>query len=216
MADDFKDKYITPVDLCRFPSLRIITITCSIISFMTYAMYYGPALIIDDIGFDIYISSYMVNLSELITFLPAYLFIEKIKRRSLGMVLFLVAICSSLALLFIEKPEGCDLCVESVLELIIVFIFRGSVSFFFCFFQVYACELYPGRARGMGVGIVSAVGTLASTSSPIYLGYLRRNGINVMNFFVLFGIIAIGNLTLLYETKGRPLKEEIDEIELDK
>jgi hypothetical protein len=92
------------VDLCRFPSLRIITITCSIISFMTYAMYYGPALIIDDIGFDIYISSYMVNLSELITFLPAYLFIEKIKRRSLGMILFLVAICSSLALLFIEKP----------------------------------------------------------------------------------------------------------------
>lgn len=30
---------------------------------MTYAMYYGPTLIIDDIGFNIYISSYMVNLS---------------------------------------------------------------------------------------------------------------------------------------------------------
>lgn len=49
----------------------------------------------------------------------------------------------------------------------------------------------------MGAGIVSAVGTLASTSSPIYLGYLKRNGINPMSFFVLFAIIAIGNLFLL-------------------
>lgn len=30
---------------------------------MTYAMYYGPALIIDEIGFNIYISNVMVNLS---------------------------------------------------------------------------------------------------------------------------------------------------------
>lgn len=87
-----------------------------------------------------------------------------------------------------------------------VFIFRGCIAFFFCFFQVYFCELYPSRARGMGAGIVSAIGTLASTSSPIYLGYLQRNDINVMSIFVLFGIIGLGNLTLLNETKGVPLK----------
>ncbi len=50
----------------------------------------------------------------------------------------------------------------------------------------------------MGAGMVSAVGTLASTSSPIYLGYLSRNNINVMTIYVLFGIIGIGNLTLLH------------------
>lgn len=55
--------------------------------------------------------------------------------------------------------------------------------------------------------MVSAVGTLASTSSPIYLGYLKRNGINPMSFFVLFAIIGIGNLCLLSETKGAGLKE---------
>jgi len=58
----------------------------------------------------------------------------------------------------------------------------------------------------MGAGIVSAVGTLASTSSPIYLGYLQRNKINVMTIFVLFGAIGLGNLALLTETKGVPLK----------
>lgn len=49
----------------------------------------------------------------------------------------------------------------------------------------------------MGAGIVSAVGTMASTTSPIFLGALRRNGINVMTIYILFAIIAIGNLMLL-------------------
>jgi hypothetical protein len=49
----------------------------------------------------------------------------------------------------------------------------------------------------MGAGIVSAIGTLASTSSPIYLGYLQRNNINVMTIFILTGIIGLGNLALL-------------------
>jgi hypothetical protein len=66
--------------------------------------------------------------------------------------------------------------------------------------------LYPSRARGLGAGIVSAIGTMASTSSPIFLGYLKRKNFNVMTLFVLFGIIAIGSLTLLKETKGKPLK----------
>lgn len=49
----------------------------------------------------------------------------------------------------------------------------------------------------MGAGIVSAVGTLASASSPIYLGVLKRNNINVMTIFVLFGIIGLSSLMLL-------------------
>lgn len=69
---------ITPVDLLRFPSLRVISICCSIISFMTYAMYYGPTLIIGDIGFNIYVSSFMIQLSELVTFLPLYIVIERL------------------------------------------------------------------------------------------------------------------------------------------
>ena len=109
MTEDYSGKYVTPIDLCRFPSLRVITICCSIASFMTYAMYYGPALIIDEIGFNIYISNIMVNLSELVTFLPAYLFIEKIERKKWGMILFTVCSVSALVLTFIKKPEDEDM-----------------------------------------------------------------------------------------------------------
>ena len=188
---------ITPIDLCRFPSLRRITICASIISFMTYAMYYGPALIIDSIGFNIYISNIIVNFSELVTFIPSYFFIEKIERRRWGMILFTICTICALLLNFIKKPEDEDFSIEAVIEIIVVFVFRGSISFYFCFFQIYYCELYPARARGMGSGVVSSIGTLASTSSPIYLGYLQRNNINPMTVFVLFGIIGLSVVTLL-------------------
>lgn len=81
----------------------------------------------------------MVNLSELVTFVPSYFFIEKISRKSMGIKLFLVAMACSLALTFVVKPEECDLCIQSIIEIILIFIFRGCVSFFFCFFQVYFC-----------------------------------------------------------------------------
>jgi hypothetical protein len=76
---------------------------------MTYAMYYGPALIIDSIGFNIYISNIMVNLSELVTYVPSYLFIEKIERKKMGIILFLIAAISALLITFIKKPEDQDL-----------------------------------------------------------------------------------------------------------
>jgi hypothetical protein len=78
MNEDYDSKVITPLDLCRFPSLRIITICASIVSFMTYAMYYGPALIIETIGFNIYISNYVVQASELFALIPSYFLIENI------------------------------------------------------------------------------------------------------------------------------------------
>lgn len=54
---------ITPADLCRFASLRLTTICLCFLSFAIYALYYGPVLVIDKIGFDIYVSSYVVQFS---------------------------------------------------------------------------------------------------------------------------------------------------------
>jgi hypothetical protein len=36
---------------------------------------------------------------------------------------------------------------------------------------IYMVELYPARSRALGGGIASAAGTIASTSSPVVLGY---------------------------------------------
>ena len=54
---------LTVVDLCRFPSLRLITICMSYFFFGVCVLYYGPALAIDKIGFNVYVSSYVVQFS---------------------------------------------------------------------------------------------------------------------------------------------------------
>ena len=56
-------KIITPIDLFRFPSLRLKTLSLFYMVFTVYALYYGPALVIDQIGFNIYVSSYVVQFS---------------------------------------------------------------------------------------------------------------------------------------------------------
>lgn len=68
---------------------------------MVYAMYYGPALIIDSIGFNIYVSNIVVNLSELVTYIPSYFLIENIERRKWGLILMSNCAFCSLLLNFI-------------------------------------------------------------------------------------------------------------------
>ena len=71
---------------------------------MTYAMYYGPALIIDSIGFNIYISNFVVQASELCALIPSFFLIQDIARKTWGMVLFTICTVCALILNFIEKP----------------------------------------------------------------------------------------------------------------
>jgi hypothetical protein len=111
---DYKDKMITPIDLIRFPSLRIATICLAIANFTTYAMYYGPVLIVDSIGFDIYTSNVMINLADLASYLPSYFFIEKQPRRFMGVMLFGVATIMAGLLVFIVKPDDCDGCYQGI------------------------------------------------------------------------------------------------------
>jgi hypothetical protein len=101
---------ITPLDLCRFSSLRLTTICLCIISFAVYALYYGPVLVVDRIGFNIYVSSYVVQFSELIVYAPLYMVVNNLPRQKAGITLFsITSLCASL-LLFITKPPGCQYC----------------------------------------------------------------------------------------------------------
>lgn len=71
---------------------------------MTNALYFGPSLIIDQIGFNIYITNVIVNLSDIVTYLPAFFLVEKIERKSWGIKLYAVCALSALLLTFVTKP----------------------------------------------------------------------------------------------------------------
>jgi hypothetical protein len=52
----------------------------------------------------------------------------------------------------------------------LIFVFRFSISFEFSLFLIYCNELFPSQMRGLGIGFSSALGTTASTLSPLLFG----------------------------------------------
>ena len=65
-------------------------------------MYYAPAMLIDQFGFDFYLNGFLVNLSELSTYIVGFFIIKKIKRRLFNIIGSSIAIACSFVLIFIH------------------------------------------------------------------------------------------------------------------
>lgn len=124
-------------DVFRYASLRGVTIAQGLVSMATYLMYYGPTLIVSQFGFDIYTSETALNISDIIVYYPSMLIIDKIKRRKLCTILFLIATIVSGVLIFLTKPKDCDNCATIFIQLALVFVFRFCISMQFTIMLVY-------------------------------------------------------------------------------
>jgi hypothetical protein len=96
-----KNKNLNVFDLFKYPSLRFTTIAASLLSYLNLSMYYGPMIIISKIGFNIFVSSFALSISELLVYIPSYLYIEAISRKKVGIIVFLIAAISTGILIFI-------------------------------------------------------------------------------------------------------------------
>jgi putative MFS transporter len=96
---------------------------------------------------------------------------------------------------------------ERVLVLVSTAFFFSSVLSIGVY--LYTPELYPTRARAMGVGVATAWLRLASMIGPSVVGLMIGGGLD--NVFLAFGLIAAiaAVVTALFavETKGRVLEE---------
>ncbi len=70
----------------------------------TYLVYYGPVLIVDQFGFDIYTSNTILNLADLLTYYPLMVLIPKLPRRKACMVQFGTASVIAGIMIFLTKP----------------------------------------------------------------------------------------------------------------
>lgn len=197
------------MDLLRYASLRSRIIICCMISFVMFIMYYGPSLIIDSVGFNTYVTSFAINLSELIGYIPVYFTIEKVKRRTTIFWLFVVTVISSFVLIFVKKPKQCDGCIQSVIEVVVMFIFRFAISTVYMLLIVYVVELFPTRVVGIAVSAVSCASTTSSTLSSVIIGALERVQFNIMTFFFILGVIGCALTLLVPETLNKPIQEDI-------
>lgn len=162
------------------------------VSISTYILYYGPTLIVTQFGFDVYTSSTILNVSDLLTYYPLMLIVDKIKRRKACMIQFGTATVIAGILIFLTKPEDCENCPIIFVQLGLIFIFRFMISMEFALMNVYQSELYPIRIRNIANGVLGVFGTIASTTAPLIMGVLTRASINHFILFTIMGVIATG------------------------
>lgn len=210
------DKPSVPWDVFRYSSLRVITIAQGFISISIFMMYYGPTLIVSQFGFNIYTSETVLNVSDLLTYYPLMLIIDKVRRRKCSSILFIVATTASIVLIFITNPDNCDMCATVFIQLSLVFVFRFAISMVFALNGIYSTEMYPIRVRNISGGVLSIFGTAASTLSPIIMGAFTRANLSHFILFTVLGLVAIGCNMLCPETYGKLCPEEIEEIEYEK
>lgn len=158
----------------RYPSLLLPTITQALVSLSTYLMYYGPTLIVGQIGFDIYTSTVILNVADLLTYYPLMLIVDKIRRKKSLIIQFGVATVISGVMIFLVKPDDCDTCTILYIQLVLIFIFRFAISMEFALMNVYQTELYPTRIRNIAGGVLGVFGTIASTTNPLIMGAITR------------------------------------------
>lgn len=144
------------------------------VSLSTYLLYYGPILIVGQIGFNIYTSTAILNVADLLTYYPLMLIVNKIRRKKSLIILFGIATVISGIMIFLVKPADCDNCSILYIQLVLIFMFRFSISMEFALMNVYQIELYPTRIRNIAGGVLGVFGTIASTTNPLIMGAITR------------------------------------------
>lgn len=94
----------------------------------------------------------------------------------------------------------------------LIFVFRFCSSLEFAIFLVYTNEVFPTQIRGIGLGISSALGTVASTASPYIFGaHLTTNSAtsHIMIVFLVLSLIGVFLWVKLPETLNMGIKDEI-------
>ena len=179
--------------------------------FSTY-LYYGPIIIVDKLGSNPFVSQIVVGMSEFLACPFSYWFVEKLPRVRTGQVSFAFALVFNLILIFIHTGEDCHGCFAGIVQIFLVFASRFVISFYSSLFFLYATEIFPLRARGLGFGMCSAMGALASSSGQFIFSYLEDEHISPMILFSSFSLLAIIVFCFMNETLNQPLQDEIEEI----
>ena len=202
------------MDLFRYPSLRWKTISAGFVFLAIQVIYYGTTLNLDKTGYDKLTNQEIVGVSEGIGYIGAELIVSKVRRKRTSLIGLILSSLLCLALAFLSIFQNSDnehtfRLIESGGLILNRFILCG----FWAIFYIYIAEMYPTRVRSLGFGWSSAMGTVGSTMAPYLIFGSTNLGINSWIPPGAIGLLCATSIFCLKETKGKPLKDEIDEIE---
>jgi len=160
-------------DLFKYKSLKNNTIYLSIILFFLSSLYIGPISTIDKFKENIFLLQVILSLSDCIAYPVACYYIFDIERKKAGIKYFALSALFTLLAYFFVAPDHCDFCFENIMKLLMLFLSRYCISYYYGIIFLYIVEIYPEQIRSIGFGTVSAVGALGSTLIQKIFGFIE-------------------------------------------
>lgn len=192
------------------PQIRSLTLILFMVWIAASLGYYGLILLVGEIKFGTlskFASTAVVTSSEYPSYVAQYVLGTYIGRKKTFMV------CSAiLALLFptIQAIRSSP----SSLRLFVMYVTRFVVTTLFDLAWVFTPEAYPTEVRSLGYGMCSAMARISGIVAPyvaLPLYDITPWGVTVF-FAVVFLITAAVSSRLPFETKDRPLSEQVEQI----
>jgi len=202
--------------LFKYPSLRTVTIGGSFIYFSIQFVYYGAIFAIGSVAGSLYLNTFLLGLSEFLGYVASVPMVRFMKRKVSFSSTFILAGISSLAFLLVSIPSNCsdadESCFAKDVQIILAMITRFMISIGFLIIYLYLNELYPTSVRGIGTGFCTFIGRLGSIFAPIVVSAMESSGVNPWISFGVVSMLAGAVCTVMRETLGMPLENEIKEV----
>lgn len=129
---------INPLILCKFSSLRSISVLYSIVIFLILTLFYGSSILVDSFSLSPYIVGVVLACADFTVYLPAFKLIDQLKRKTGSLMLSAVITGAAMGLSFISRDKDCDFCGTAIAELFLLFIFRFCSNFIYVVVLIYS------------------------------------------------------------------------------
>ncbi|KAF0294957.1 Solute carrier family 22 member 21 [Amphibalanus amphitrite] len=171
-------------------------------------MYYGLMLSFSDMSGSLFVNFFLLSVVELPSNLLALYVCGRFGRRPTQLVFFVLSAAAMFGIIPLKFVPGSG---DAVTFLLMLGKFCTSLTFVVLYMQT--AELYPTCVRSLGTGASSLVGIGAGAVSPYILQLAARHPTYPYAVFGAFGILGALSVSLLPETRGRPLPETMEDAE---
>ena len=96
------------LDLCKYPSLRKITLLLAVVKIGTILMFYTPGLMLDNFHLNIFVNGIALGVSTMVTYPLCYFLTPKLGRRLAGFIGFGISGLCAIITLFVWDQNPPD------------------------------------------------------------------------------------------------------------
>ena len=196
---------LTPIALFKYKSVRCTFLLFCLLWFCTSALFNGLTIGVKSLPGNIFVNSLLLFAAETPSYYVAGVVMNtKVLGRKYSLILFtggFSLMCLMLVVLF--KYE--------VPTIVFYLLTRFCVMTAFCMYYTYCLESYPLSINKMAYGLNGACNSFGGMVIPFIVEYIERRMLYLV--YCIVGGVCAGLMVLLKETRGKVMRDQIEEIE---